>query len=146
MTLEEFEDLVDRCGEAPAGWPQDVRQEALRFLADSQQAREIVAEAAALRAMFGASVAEPAPANLAGRIVALAGRMDDIQPPLAKDLKPRAPLVPGRQPFFNRLGPPKSYLWLVACFGLGLGLGLAHGYAVGGSNIDFASLFAAVGS
>lgn len=141
MNLEEFEDLVDRCGELPAGWPPAVREEALAFLAGSKKAQAVVAEAAALRDMFGRGVVESAPANLADRIVALAGRMDDIQPSFTKEKRPQS--VDGlRAPRSRRINVPKAFIWLVVCSTAGLGL--IHSVAGGWPHIDFASLLAAL--
>lgn len=118
MNLAEFEDLVDRCGEQPAAWPVEIRADALKLLDESQEARDVVASAVALRKMFDDSPAEPAPANLANRIVTLAGRIDDL--PVVHDSKP--PKAPGRFPFLSRSGLPKSYIWIAACFAAGIGL------------------------
>lgn len=123
MNLAEFEDLVDRCGEQPAAWPAEVRADALDLLGRSQEARDVVAAAAALREMFNDSLAEPAPANLANRIVTLAGRVDDLPASLDKE---RTPKAIGRFPFLNRSGLPKSYIWIAACFAAGIGI-VVHG-------------------
>lgn len=141
MNLQEFEDLVDRCGELPADWPSSVRQEALVFLAGSKEAQDVVAEAASLRDIFGRSGTESTPANLADRIVALAGRVDDIQPSFTKEKRPQAPaeLRPARS---RRINLPKTFLWLVACSAAGFGLMQS---ATGGwPDIDFVGLFAAL--
>lgn len=139
MNIEEFEDLVDRCGELPAEWPSSVRQEALAFLAASKKAQDIVAEAARLRDMFGRSGTELAPVNLANRIVALAGRMDDIQPSRSKEKGPRA-LEGLRPPCSRRFNLPKAFVWFVVCSTAGLGL--MHSVTGGWPHIDFAGLFA----
>lgn len=123
MNLAEFEDLVDRCGEQPSAWPVEVRAEALAFLEQSREARDVVAGAAALRKMFDDSPAEPAPANLANRIVTLAGRIDDM--PTVHD-NSKLPKAPGRFSFLSRTGLPKSYIWIAACFAAGIGL-VVHG-------------------
>jgi hypothetical protein len=144
MNIEEFEDLVDRCGEVPAEWPEAVRADALAFLAGSAAARAVVTEASSLRAMFGGAVKEPAPANLADRIVTLAGRMDEIQPSFTKESRVHSAQVPRQSSLLKRTGLPKSYLWLAACFAAGLGLGLVRGAAGGWPHVDFSTLFAAV--
>lgn len=123
MNLAEFEDLVDRCGEQPAAWPAEIRADALDFLERSREAQDVVATAVALRKMFDDSPAEPAPANLANRIVTLAGRVDDLPAALDKEKTPKAP---GRFPFLNRSGLPKSYIWIAACFAAGIGF-VVHG-------------------
>lgn len=111
MNIEQFEDLVDRCGELPAEWPEAVRVDALKFLDGSPEAREVIAEAAALRIALGGSVAEQAPANFADRIVTLAGRVDDLQP-FKSDLRPGPTPMPRRHPLLSRIGLPKLFLWL----------------------------------
>ncbi len=127
MNLAEFEDLVDRCGEQPAAWPVEVRADALKFLAESNEARDVVAEAAALREMFNRNPATPAPANLGQRIVTLAGRLDDRPPRFDKESRPKPDGVGGRVAALKRSGLPKSYLWVAACFAAGIGLTVASG-------------------
>lgn len=118
MNLAEFEDLIDRCGELPAAWPDEIRADALKLLGESREAQDVVAEAAALRQMFDSRPAEPAPVNLANRIVTLVGRVDDLPAPLDRDKVPKAP---GRVPFLSRSSLPKSYVWIAACFVAGVG-------------------------
>lgn len=69
-----FEDLIDRLGEDLSGWPNDQRLAAEQLLATSAAARTLHEEARVLRkALGGPSVS--APAGLADRIVAAAGRL-----------------------------------------------------------------------
>jgi hypothetical protein len=142
MNLEEFEDLVDRCGEQPADWPDDVRAEAVQFLAGSRQAQSIVAEAASLRAAFASSPQLKAPANLSDRIVALAERADSYQAPLVPDERPFVPGRSDQSALSDRLGLPKSSMWMALCFAVGLALGLTFGLISGSSTFDFATSFA----
>jgi hypothetical protein len=127
MNLEEFEDLVDRCGERPADWPNAERQAALDFFNRSKEAQDIVAQATMLRGMFDSRESPAVPENLAERIVTLAGRMDEIRPSLGKDTSPRPPHGLGeRLLYWPRL--PKSFLWLIACFAAaGVGVSLLRG-------------------
>ncbi|MBI1203229.1 MAG: hypothetical protein GC182_12025 [Rhodopseudomonas sp.] len=146
MNIEQFENLVDRFGEVPTGWPDDIRAEALTFLDQSADARRVVAEAAALRDMFRNDVPTKAPAGLSDRIFAAAAADEGWQPPSArKELFP-APRIP-HPAVITRSWQP-SYLVMATCFvvGLGLGLGLKYAPFGGDGHIDFATLFAVVGS
>jgi hypothetical protein len=71
MSLEEFQDLVDRHGEAPESWPERQRESAQRLLAASAEARQILAATSRLRSAAGGSTIK-APSGLAERIVATA--------------------------------------------------------------------------
>lgn len=71
MTVGEFQDILDRFGENPADWPSDRRSSAESLLARSDAARNILAEAKALRQRFNDS-GVTAPPGLADRIVAKA--------------------------------------------------------------------------
>ena len=144
MNIETFEDLVDRFGEFPADWPEDIREEAIKFLEGSPEAQDFVAKAAALREMFDGSVTEKAPAALAGRIVALASRADEWGPLPGAESPATAAAMPSASLVSNSRRWPNSYIWLACCFvaGLGVGLGLSFSSTITGSHIDFATLFA----
>jgi hypothetical protein len=146
MEIEEFEDLIDRHGEVPVDWPEAVRDEAVRFLASSPRAQEIVAEAAALRAAFSSSSEPRAPENLAHRIATLAGQVDDYQPPFVRehDARSRRVFRPALQNVANI--PKSSLLMLALVFTFGLTLGLLGGTLNQSPHIDFATLFAVVNS
>jgi hypothetical protein len=74
MHVEAFEDLIDRLGEDLSLWPDAQRVAALALLASSADARALHDEARALReALAGPPVR--APAGLANRIVAAAGKL-----------------------------------------------------------------------
>lgn len=145
MTTEEFQDLVDRCGERPADWPDDVRQRAVEFLASSEAAREIVVAAAELRGMLSNRATERAPARLAERIVTLAGRVDDYRPALVRE-KPVPTSAPAHYTANKHIRIPKGTLVLAFAFSFGLTLGLIGGVFGRSPYIDFAALFAAVNS
>ncbi len=69
-----FEDLIDRLGEDLSRWPSDQRLAAEQLLATSAAARTLHEEARVLRqALSGPPVS--APAGLADRIAAAAGRL-----------------------------------------------------------------------
>jgi hypothetical protein len=170
MNIEQFQDLVDRFGEAPAGWPADLRAQAVRFLAGSPEAQDIVAEAAELRAMFRNDVVTKAPAGLSDRIFASAGRSEQwrpisVQPISFEPMSLRQ--VSGRQipiaaggalpsilasgsgrPFgaFKEWRP--GYFVLASLFVIGLGIGIGLGFAPSKNDghIDFATMFAIVGT
>jgi hypothetical protein len=173
MDIEQFEEIVDEFGEFPANWPDAMRAEAVRLLDASPRAQQIVSEAAEMRSMFLRSEPVTAPAGLADRIMALAiaddarslaGQASQISAPqsssLPKDLlgpkkrlargTKRRPAASGfRVPPILKDGGP-SYIVLYCCFPLGLGIGLALGFELSplivSHEIDFATLFAVVGS
>ena len=79
MDVREFEDLIDRLGEDVSCWPDEQRQGATELLASSPEARALLEEACVLRRALSAPVVR-APAGLADRIVAAAGRLKAPQP------------------------------------------------------------------
>ncbi|WP_349644592.1 MULTISPECIES: hypothetical protein [unclassified Bradyrhizobium] len=79
MNLDEFEDWLDRLGEDVSRWPDPQRSAAEALLADSAAARDLLEEAKALREALAAPKLR-APAGLAGRILAEAGRMATESP------------------------------------------------------------------
>ena len=74
MDVREFEDLIDRMGEDLSRWPDAQRVAALELLASSADARVLHDEARTLRQVL-ASPPVRAPAGLADRIVAAAGKL-----------------------------------------------------------------------
>jgi hypothetical protein len=74
MDVREFEDLIDRMGEDLSRWPDAERVAALELLASSAEARVLHDEARTLRQVL-ASPPVRAPAGLADRIVAAAGKL-----------------------------------------------------------------------
>lgn len=82
MTIEEFEDLVDRLGEDLSAWPEGVRKAGELLLKNSAEAREIVQEAGLMRRAFAPGRAARAPAGLADSIV-LRATSRQATPPLA---------------------------------------------------------------
>jgi hypothetical protein len=80
MDVAMFEDLIDRLGEDLSRWPSDQRLAAEQLLATSAAARTLHEEARVLRkALSGPPVS--APAGLADRIAAAAGRLKAEQAP-----------------------------------------------------------------
>lgn len=71
MSVDEFQDIIDRFGENADGWPADRRPLAEALLAQSVAARERLAQARALRRQFQDATVI-APAGLADRIVTTA--------------------------------------------------------------------------
>ena len=71
MSVDEFQDIIDRFGEKSDDWPADRRPLAEALLVQSDVARQRLAEACALRQQFQDSGGS-APAGLADRIVAAA--------------------------------------------------------------------------
>ena len=74
MDVAMFEDLIDRLGEDLSRWPSDQRLAAEQLLATSSVARTLHEEARVLRKALDARPVS-APAGLADRIVAAAGRL-----------------------------------------------------------------------
>jgi len=74
MDVGAFEDLIDRLGEDLSLWPDAQRVAALELLASSADARVLYDEARTLRQVL-ASPPVRAPAGLADRIVAAAGKL-----------------------------------------------------------------------
>ena len=74
MDVGAFEDLIDRLGEDLSLWPDAQRVAALELLASSAEARVLHDEARTLRQLL-ASPRVRAPAGLADRIVAAAGKL-----------------------------------------------------------------------
>jgi len=72
ITLEEFSDLLDRLGDVLADWPADYRVPAEGLLAQSEEARRLLAEAAELGNALRSSQPK-APSGLVDRILAASG-------------------------------------------------------------------------
>lgn len=77
MTIDEFEDLLDRCGDDVASWPVAYRRAGLVLLRESQAARDLVEEAWSMRQAFAPDPSQRAPAELADRIIARAAASSD---------------------------------------------------------------------
>jgi hypothetical protein len=75
MDVSEFEDLIDRLGEDMSRWSAGQRLAAEKLIASSSAARELLAQARALRQALAAPPVR-APAALVDRIVAAAGKMN----------------------------------------------------------------------
>jgi hypothetical protein len=74
MDVREFEDLIDRIGEDLSRWPDVQRLAAQGLLASSAEARVLHDEARTLRQALAIPPVR-APAGLADRIVAAAGKL-----------------------------------------------------------------------
>jgi hypothetical protein len=72
ITLEEFSDLLDRLGDVLADWPADYRTSAESLLAQSDEARRLLAEAAEIGDVLRTSQPK-APPGLVDRILATSG-------------------------------------------------------------------------
>ena len=75
MDVSEFEDLIDRLGEDMSCWPEGQRLAAEKLIASSATAKELFEQACTLRQAL-TSPPVRAPAGLADRIVAAAGRLN----------------------------------------------------------------------
>lgn len=74
MDVTEFGDLIDRLGEDLSLWPEDRRGSAEQLLDHSAEARALLEEARTIRRALAAPPVR-APAGLADRIVAAAGKL-----------------------------------------------------------------------
>jgi hypothetical protein len=88
MDVREFEDLIDRMGEDLSRWPDAQRLAAEGLLASSAEARVLHDEARTLRQLLAGPPVR-APAGLANRIVAAAGKMKS-EPVAPADTEPTA--------------------------------------------------------
>lgn len=93
MDIDDFEDQVDRWGEDVSAWPEPSRTQGLALLKASAEAREVLAEAKALREALAARPAVRAPADLADRILAAARATE----PQREPAPPLAPALPQRK-------------------------------------------------
>lgn len=69
MDLDEFKDLVGRCGEQSESWPADIRQEALEFVSASDAAQEFINIYQELTLLFRATLPVRAPKDLVDKIM-----------------------------------------------------------------------------
>lgn len=114
MTIDEFEDLLDRCGDDVASWPVAHRQAGLALLRESHAARDLVEEAWSMRQAFAPDPSQRAPAGLADRIIAQAAASSDAPAPGAF-----APIAAWRMD-----GPLRPAVVLSCCFAIGFTLSL----------------------
>lgn len=77
MSLERFQELIDRFGCRPSLWPEPQREPAQALLAHSPQAQQLLAQAEQATAFF----TPKAPTGLADRIVAAALTRDPGKKP-----------------------------------------------------------------
>lgn len=86
MTLDSFQDLVDRYGSQKGQWPSELRPDAEQILVDSAEARALLAEAQALENAFRTSPKVKAPRGLLDRICASVAEAEDTStPPSSQD-------------------------------------------------------------
>jgi hypothetical protein len=85
MNRSELRDAVDRHGEDLSTWPLSERHEAIQLLASEPDARCVLDEARAMRALIAGHPSIRAPAGLADRIVRAA--LCDT-PPTVTTLRP----------------------------------------------------------
>jgi hypothetical protein len=69
LSLDEFQDLLDRYGDRTVDWPDTLRPQAEALLACSPAARQSLAATADLRRRFAAEPPPVAPPGLLDRIV-----------------------------------------------------------------------------
>ncbi|MFL9823534.1 hypothetical protein [Rhodoplanes sp. SY1] len=88
MDIDDFEDQVDRWGEDVSAWPEPSRTQALALLKVSAEAREVLAEAKALREALAVREPVRAPADLADRILAAARATEPQREPAPSHASP----------------------------------------------------------
>ncbi|WP_201159736.1 hypothetical protein [Rhodoplanes elegans] len=93
MDIDDFEDQVDRWGEDVSAWPEPSRTQALALLKVSAEAREVLAEAQALRDALAAREPVRAPADLADRILAAARATEPQREPAPSHASASRPRV-----------------------------------------------------
>jgi len=84
LSPQELQDIVDRLGEDPAEWPASVAREARQLIEKSDEAQDILDQAARLRLQL-MDAGHEAPAFFADQVVALALALDPANPD-AEDL------------------------------------------------------------
>lgn len=136
MNMEEFEDLVDRLGEDLSLWPEPVRAEARLLLAQSEEAREVLAEARSVRLALSRDLAVRAPAHLVDRIMHQA-RLDSARPLATTP-------APSLFAFWldSLVSAFRPAILLPLCFMIGVVIGLLPlSNPTSGSEIELPSLF-----
>jgi hypothetical protein len=138
MDVAEFEELIDRLGEDVRRWPSPDREAALVLLRNSAPARNVLGRAEELRRLLAAPPQIKAPAGLADRIVAKAGRLERRAPGY------RATATAAPPPYLWSWIPPlRPAIALSLCFAFGLSIGLLpDGPPKAGVLVDFPTLLA----
>lgn len=146
MDIDDFEDRVDRWGEDVSAWPEPSRSDARALLRTSAEARQVLADAVALRTALSARASVRAPAGLTDRILAAAREADAnstsaaapvaaaaMPPPVPSSIakarparRPAPVSVPGWRARLTALvAPPlRPAIVLSACFLLGIATSL----------------------
>src|SRR5262245_38255952 len=97
MDVTEFEDLIDRLGDDLTRWPDELRPAAEALLAASSEARALVEEARSIREALAAPPVR-APAGLADRIVAAAGKQKAEPDAPSSEGEPKPEIADIKQP------------------------------------------------
>ena len=79
ISVEQFQELLDRLGEDLSAWPEELRNQALELLSTSEDARKRLAEAKATADELRAT-SPKAPKGLVNRILRKAGLPPDRKP------------------------------------------------------------------
>src|ERR1700754_3717942 len=139
MDVVEFEDLLDRLrGDVSAG-PSDRQSEALLLLAHSDEAKELLREARAMRSLL-ARPRVSAPAGLADRIMTQAARA----PAVAK-VPEKRPLIEALLRTFWPTSPARRMAFLSACFAIGVFGGIFHNMtSLDRNEVDFHDFVASI--
>jgi hypothetical protein len=139
MDVVEFEDLLDRLGDDLSAWPSDRQSEALLLLAHSDEAKELLREARAMRGLL-ARPPVSAPAGLADRIMIQAARA----PAVAKAPEKR-PLIEALVRSFWPARPAWRVAFLSVCFAAGVFGGIFHNMTrLDRNEVDFHDFVASI--
>ena len=142
LSLQDFEDFLDRWGDDVASWPQPARRDAQALLAHDPRAGTLLAEARRIRELLAAQPAPRARPELAARILAAAAASPHSPPQIAEpDPSRLVGLVLWLPRFWLR-----PVLVLPLCFALGLLVGVhsVSGPATGLSSDELPAFFLAL--
>jgi hypothetical protein len=144
MNLEEFEDLVDRCGENVSRWPAPFREQGAALLRASEAAREIVSCAALLRRTLGEAEPIRAPSALVDRIVSSASRQATSRLPAPRAGR-RSWMIGWMPTIASGRSLMRPAVLLSLCFLIGASAGLLFFPVQGNADqVDFPTLLARV--
>jgi hypothetical protein len=137
MDVVEFEDLLDRFGDDLSAWPSDRQSEALLLLAHSDEAKELLREARAMRGLL-ARPRISAPAGLADRIMTQAARAPAVA-------KAPEPLIEALLRSLWPTSPAWRMAFLSVCFAVGMFGGVFHNMTrLDRNEVDFHDFVASI--
>lgn len=122
LSLQDFEDLLDRWGDDVASWPQPARLDAQALMAQDPRAVTLLAEVRRMRELLATPPAPRARPELAARILAAAAASPQ-SPPQPRIAEPDPPRLVGLVVWLPRFWL-QPVLVLPLCFALGLLFGI----------------------